>query len=98
MPTLVEIRNLQPGGIANSNIVLEGALATPHNGEDTDVTIENPIGTTIVDNQRGSIIVTASATKPFLLLRTNVLTLNADTNSVPATTNGSIGTHARPAA
>ena len=73
VPTLVEIRNLQPGGIAASNIVLEGALATPHNGEDTDVTIENPIGTTIVDNQRGNIIVTSSAPKPFLLLRTNVL-------------------------
>src|SRR4029078_5161876 len=72
VPTLVEIRNLRAAGVLPSNIVLEGALATPHNGEHTARTIENPIGTTIVDNQRGNIIVTSSAAKPFLLLRTNV--------------------------
>jgi hypothetical protein len=49
------------------------------------VSIENPIGTTIIDNQRGDIVVSSSPEPVFQLLRTNVLTLNAD--------GGSIGTH-----
>ena len=95
MPTLVEIRNFQGGGDRCRRTSSSRARSPPpHNGEDTDVTIENPIGTTIVDNQRGNIIVSLErARSPFLLLRTNVLRLNADTNTVPATTNGSIGSH-----
>ena len=81
--TRIEIRNVLSGGVANSDIVLEGRLTTPQPGEATDVTIENPIGTTIIDNQRGSIL----AAPGFRLLRTNVLTLNA--------VGGSIGTHTR---
>ena len=77
--TRIEIRNTQTGTTANSDIVLAGQLSGVANG----VTINNPIGTTIIDNQRGSITATGS----FLLLRTNVLTLNAD--------GGSIGTHTR---
>ena len=54
---------------------------------DTDSTIENPIGTTIVTNERGSVIVSSTVESshvepPFLLLRTNILTLNADGGSV----------------
>ena len=92
VPTLVEIRNLQPGSVASSDIVLEGRLTAVQSGEEAGVTIENPIGTTIVDNRRGNIVVSSSATLPFRLLRTNILTLNADTVNVPPST-GSIGTH-----
>ena len=81
--TRIEIRNTQTGTTANSDIVLEGQLSGAANG----VTINNPIGTTIIDNQRGNIVVGTAAARPFLLLRTNVLALNAD--------GGSIGTHTR---
>ena len=87
-PTLVEIRNLQPGGVNPSNIVLAGRLSPfdPNNPLDVaGVSIENPVGNTLIDNQRGNIVVSASPAPAFELLRTNVLTLNAD--------DGSIGTH-----
>src|SRR5205085_3601790 len=86
--SIVEIRNFQPGGIASSNIVLAGQLGS---ADPIDSTIENPIGTTIVDNQRGSIVVANSpadsghSEPAFLLLRTNILALDAD--------GGSIGEH-----
>ena len=88
-PTLVEIRNLQPGAIAASNIVLDGpARRRRTTGEATDVTIENPIGTTIVDNRARQHRRQLARREPlllepaFLLLRTNILTLNADGGSV----------------
>ncbi len=81
---IVEIHNFQPGAIASSNIVLAGQLGS---ADTIDSTIENPIGTTIVTNERGSVIVssTVESSHPepaFLLLRTNILTLNADGGSV----------------
>src|SRR5206468_2086461 len=85
VPTVIEIRNFQPGGVASSNIVLEGRLGAYNSADLADengVTIENPIGTTIIDDQRGSILVSSSASLPFLLLRTNILTLNADGGAV----------------
>ena len=88
LPTAIEIRNLQPGGIAPSNIVLAGRLTAYNPNDPTDVTgvtIENPLGTTLIDDQRGSILVSSSPDPAFVLLRTNVLTLNAD--------GGSIGSH-----
>ena len=79
--TKVDVRNLQPDGIAASDIVLDGA-------------IENPIGHTYIQNERGSILaddgnylgiedftVTGNDTD-HELIRTNKLELDADTGSI----------------
>ncbi len=85
--TRVEIRNTPDRRHRELATSCSGPAQLPQPGEATDVTIDNPIGTTIIENQRGSIVVGSAAARPFLLLRTNVLTLNAD--------GGSIGTHTR---
>src|SRR5205814_3539744 len=82
---IVEIHNFQPGAIASSNIVLAGQIGS---ADTIDSTIENPIGTTIVTNERGSVVVANSYAEvghvepAFLLPRTNILTLNADGGSL----------------
>ncbi|HKJ56179.1 MAG TPA: hypothetical protein VJ978_09355, partial [Nitriliruptoraceae bacterium] len=93
-PTLVEIRNLQTGTTAESDIIMEGRLAGTAADDPVGVTIENPIGTTIIDNDRGNIVVGSTPSRPFLLLRTNVLELTADSDLLAGRT-GSIGTHVR---
>ena len=65
--TIIEIRNLQPGGIGTSQVILDGR-------------IENPIGSTIIENQRGSIL--ADPDSDVELVRTNLLDLSSDTGSI----------------
>ena len=63
--TLVEIRNV--GTVADSNVVLDGD-------------IENPIGTTLIQNERGDI--RAGADAALELIRTNVLVIDAYSGSI----------------
>ena len=79
--SVVEIHNFQPGAVAASNIVLAGQLDTSASRDMIDSTIEKPIGTTIVTNERGSVVVSSAfesshAEPVFQLLRTTILTLN----------------------
>ncbi|MGH3371135.1 MAG: hypothetical protein ACRDPR_14165, partial [Nocardioidaceae bacterium] len=86
-PTLVEIRNVQPGDVDASNVVLEGD-------------IENPIGTTLIENDRGNTLqgpdsaVSANPAEPNddadELLRTNQLVLDAESVNGNAAT-GHVG-------
>ena len=62
-PTLVQIENLQPGGIGASTITLDG-------------TITNPIGTTQIENERGSIL--NGPDNPGHYVLTNILEIDAD--------------------
>ena len=85
--TLLQILNLQPGGVVSSAVVLAGGIGS------SGATINNPIGTTQITNERGSVVVDPS----FGLLRTNTLEINAEaTTLVPnGVTPGvaSIGAH-----
>ena len=65
--TEVEIRNRQPGSVGDSDIILDGR-------------IENPIGSTTIQNQRGDVVVDPDADVE--LIRTNELHLEADTGSI----------------
>ncbi|MEI6160077.1 MAG: hypothetical protein WCP77_09610, partial [Roseococcus sp.] len=65
--TQVLITNLQPGGIANADIILDGR-------------IENPIGSTTILNERGNILADADADVE--LIRTNTLSLEAQDGSI----------------
>ena len=71
--TIIEIRNLQPGGVGSSDVILDGR-------------IENTIGATIIHNQRGSIL--ADADSDVELVRTNQLGLTSDTGSIGAQSTG----------
>jgi hypothetical protein len=66
--TLVDIENTSPLG--NPNIMLEGS-------------IDNPIGTTIIRNQRGSILSTGSQA----VVTTNILDVSAPLGSIGSTAN-----------
>lgn len=85
--TLLQILNLQPGGVVPSAVVLAGGIGS------SGATINNPIGKTQITNERGSVVVDPS----FGLLRTNTLEINAEgTTLVPnGVTPGvaSIGAH-----
>ena len=75
----------RPAAIANSDIVLEGRLTTPHRRDDRRHDREPDRHD---DHRQPARQHHRQPTaRPFLLLRTNVLTLNAD--------GGSIGTHTR---
>ena len=62
-PTLVQIEGLQPGAVSTSTITLDG-------------TITNPIGTTQIENERGSIL--NGPDNPGHYVLTNILEIDAD--------------------
>ena len=65
-PTYVDIENVATGTVAPSELTIAGV-------------IDNPIGTTLIDNQRGDILATSGA-----LVESNILDLYADAGSIGA--------------
>jgi hypothetical protein len=63
-PTYVDIENVATGTVADSELTIAGV-------------IDNPIGTTLIDNQRGDILATSGA-----LVESNILDLYADAGSI----------------
>jgi hypothetical protein len=67
---VVSVLNLQPGSVANSSYTVDGK-------------INNPIGTTVLRNQRGDILPGLnSGDGDAPLVRTNILQIDADHGSV----------------